>query len=753
MRINYVMEFGNYGYADELNGAAWRVGWEKALAGGATEEQKVFHEWHQFDPGVVPNFLHTGAGSPTGIAVYEGKLLPETFRNQLIHCDAGPRVVRAYPARPDGAGYQATITNLLTTDDTWFRPSDVCVAPDGSVFVADWNDAGVGGHHMADQKPEQMTGRIYRLAPRGSKLQVPKSNLDTPVGCVQALQSPNLSQRYLAWTRLHEMRGGAEKSLLKVWRGSEPRMRARALQLLARIPGQAEHYVREALKDSNPDLRITGLRIGRALKLDIIPMVRKLAHDASPQVRRECAIALRHNHAPEAATLWAELAAQHQPGDRWYLEALGIGADGQWDRFLDAWLKQTRGATDSAAAREVVWRSRSRATPDLLVKFLLRSDLSSQEKERCFRALDFCPGAETQAALIKLVSQTDPPRAVLILPALSRLHDVDLDAHPEVKTVLLKTLDQKRGTAQFVELVRAFKLPGEEAALLQISVREPGGGAGVDATRLLLEKNNDALLGAALAGPEAFKLVEALGNTGRKEIVPLLEPLVTDPARDRALRVQAARSLTRVRAGAEALLKLAETLKLPDDLKLAASYELNKLRWDDLRVRAAKVLPLAQSRDARPLPPISELLKRQGDTARGSHVFHSDAIGCIKCHQVNGEGTDFGPNLSEIGTKLGKDALYESVLEPSAGISFGYEAWQIQLKNGDEAFGLIVSETESELSLKAVGGVVSRYNKNDIATRVKQKVSIMPTNLTQAMSDQEFVDLIEYLATLKKAGK
>src|SRR5881409_419221 len=135
VRVNYVMEHGNFGYSDEMTGAAWRAAWEQAQAKGAVEDSKVFYEWHQYDPGVVPNLLHTGAGSPTGILVYEGELLPAVFRNQVIHCDAGPRVVRAYPVQPNGAGYRAEIKNILSTEDTWFRPSDVCVAPDGSIYV------------------------------------------------------------------------------------------------------------------------------------------------------------------------------------------------------------------------------------------------------------------------------------------------------------------------------------------------------------------------------------------------------------------------------------------------------------------------------------------------------------------------------------------------------------------------------------------------------------------------------------------
>jgi len=97
VRINYVMEYGNFGYTDEMNGASWGTGWEKAKAKGASEEERPIYHWHQYDPGVVPNLLNTGNGSPCGICVYEGNLLPAVYRNQIIHCDAGPKIVRAYP--------------------------------------------------------------------------------------------------------------------------------------------------------------------------------------------------------------------------------------------------------------------------------------------------------------------------------------------------------------------------------------------------------------------------------------------------------------------------------------------------------------------------------------------------------------------------------------------------------------------------------------------------------------------------------
>ena len=401
VRINYVMEGGNFGYSDEMTGAGWgqkRTGWESEIPK---------RHWHLNDPGVVPNFVQTGAGAPTGIAIYEGDLLPAVFRGQVVHCDAGPRVVRAYPATKDGAGYTGTVTDILTSADDWFRPSDVAVGPDGALFVADWNDSGVGGHSMADQKLETMTGRIYRVAPKGNRPAVPKLDLKSAKGAVAALRSPNHETRYLAWTALRAMDGKASKELKKAWTGTEPRQRARALQLLARIKGNELKQVTEALKDTDSDIRIAGLRLARGLGLDVIALAGPLVDDPSPQVRREVAIALRGSSAPAAPALWAKLASRHDGKDRWYLEALGIGADRQWDAYLGAYLAAVGDRWDAPAGRDVVWRSRGKQTPALLVKMITDKKTTEPEKQRYLRAFDFINGPEKDAALLQLLTGTN----------------------------------------------------------------------------------------------------------------------------------------------------------------------------------------------------------------------------------------------------------------------------------------------------------------------------------------------------------
>ncbi|MDQ3846740.1 MAG: PQQ-dependent sugar dehydrogenase, partial [Bacteroidota bacterium] len=228
-RINYVMTYANYGYRDEMTGAGWQANRTNI------EDSIPFRHWHLNDPGVVPNLLQTGSGSPTGMVIYEGSLLPAVFRDGMIHCDAGPNVVRAYPVKKNGAGYTADTVNILKgVKDQWFRPSDICIAPDGSLMVADWYDPGVGGHQAGDQQ----RGRVYRVAPANAKYAVPKYDYKTPAGAVQALQNPNLAVRYHAWTALQAMGRQAIPELEKLWNSSgNPRMRARAFWVLVKTTG------------------------------------------------------------------------------------------------------------------------------------------------------------------------------------------------------------------------------------------------------------------------------------------------------------------------------------------------------------------------------------------------------------------------------------------------------------------------------------------------------------------------------------
>ena len=187
----------------------------------------------------------------------------------MIHCDAGPRVVRAYPVEKDGAGYKAEHGRTSSpVDDSWYRPADVCVAPDGSVYIADWHDAGVGGHNMADRALQTMTGRVIGSRPRAHKPSVAEARLDqrrrlrgrvaVPESWPRAI-SPGLK---LARDASARPRGNCSK----LWKGSDPRAaRPRASSARAHH-GPRKELRRSRAQGQDADIRITGLRIARSLE-------------------------------------------------------------------------------------------------------------------------------------------------------------------------------------------------------------------------------------------------------------------------------------------------------------------------------------------------------------------------------------------------------------------------------------------------------------------------------------------------------
>ncbi len=396
VRINFVMEYGNYGYRDEMTGAGWNKGNAK------TDEELQTAHWHLKDPGVVPNLLHTGAGSPTGICIYEGDLLPENYRGQMIHCDAGPNIVRAYPAARSGAGYKAEMANILEgKGDRFFRPSDVCVAPDGSLFVADWYDPGVGGHGMGDLD----RGRIYRITPKGHKgYTVPSFDTSTAAGAVKAMANPNEDARYKAWTALAKMGESALETMKEAAdNATDIRYVARLGWVAGKNPAAARKVIEHALNRTEEDLRCTALRLARQTAGDITETVGAVLNDSSAAVRREAAICLRFSKSAEMPKQWAQLAKQHTAGDRWSIESLGIGAALRWDECLAEYLKLLPDALGTPQGRDIIWRSRAKATPELLAKIVKSDKTPEVEKDRYMRAFDFQTGPEKDKALESLL--------------------------------------------------------------------------------------------------------------------------------------------------------------------------------------------------------------------------------------------------------------------------------------------------------------------------------------------------------------
>lgn len=737
VRINYVMEYGNYGYSDEMTGASWRTNRTNL------EDSIPLQHWHLNDPGVVPNLLQTGAGSPTGILVYEGALLPEGFRNQVIHADAGPNIVRAYPVEKDGAGYSASIVDLLKGKDQWFRPSDICVAPDGSLIVADWYDPGVGGHQAGDQ----VRGRIYRIARSVSKYQIPSHDYSTIEGAIEALQSPNLSVRYNAWTSLFDMGDSAIPELEKLFHSKgNDRMRARALWLLTKIE-HGDKYLLEGLKDTDPDIRITAIRAARQGGRSIIEYIAPLVKDEDAQVRRECAIALRHLKAPQAVELWATLASQHDGRDRWYLEALGIGAEGQWDSFFAAFLDANGDAVQSRGGKDIIWRARTEAAIPLIAQLATDNAVDLDSRLRYFRAFDFIPGEAKTRALLDMIQDVPGDDYSQVNKLIIRALDAEtVRKSPLAQRTLRGVLGEVYGTTEYIELVAKHEQRSEVPRLLELAISQAGSRIGGSAARLLFQFKADNEIVKAL-GREPDSIIKAISVVGTEGSLDILENLMRSPSSGDEIRKQSASLLGKTGMGEDRVLSLLKSNKIPTDL-IPYAVEGVKNAWRrSVYDEARSYLPESEHKQETAAEVLTneELLAAKGNAEKGKAVFQTN---CSTCHQVNGQGQDLGPKLSQIGAKLPKSALLEAIVNPSAGISFGYETSVITLKSGSVVLGIISSRTDAAVEVRFAGGVAQSFNMEDIASIKETKESMMPP-LQNAMTKDQLIDLIAYLALLK----
>jgi putative membrane-bound dehydrogenase-like protein len=749
-RLAFVMEHGNFGYVDERTGAGWQVPRTNL------EADVPNRHWHQNDPGVVPNLAYTGAGAPTGVCVDEGTLLPPRFHGAILACDAGMSIVRACRAVPHGAGYRAELEAVVeTAGDRWFRPSDVCVAPDGSLIVADWYDPIVGGHGSGDAE----RGRIYRIAPPGVAWKVPAVDLAAPEAAALALGSPNHCTRAMALERLAAEPEPAHAALATAFADeATPVLRARIAWAAGMLPGRADEWIDRLAADDDAALRIVAVRLACRTRGDVVPLVERLAEDPSAAVRREAAIALYGVAGTDADRAWARLADRHAAGDRWSLEALGIGgsapgSESLWDGRLAAWLERTGDRWRSPAGREIVWRSRAAVTPRLLGELIGDPAVGVTEALPFLRSLDFQDPDAVSIAVHGLLGRIDADRRPALLPELVLRLDPATVAAADAPRITAAA-ELAGPTQRFVEIVKRFALAAQVPDLLRLAGAESTPRPlAVACVQTAVALGGDAALRAALMGegPAATRLLEAAGAVGTPALVDLAaeSACAADAAPER--RSAAVRALVRSHAGARRLVDLARDGGLGEVESRTAAVAVAACSWPDVRAAAAGVLPLPTAKGGPPLPPIADLVRRAGDVARGQAVFRGAGT-CAKCHVVGDHGAAVGPNLSGIGAKLSPVALYESILAPSAAISHTYETFTAVTADGRSATGLLVSQSPTETVLRGADGLDVSLATPQIEELVRQPLSLMPADLAANLDADELVDLVAYLQSLRGGG-
>jgi putative membrane-bound dehydrogenase-like protein len=774
-RICFVMPGGNYGYGPRGPGQS---------------------HWHEEQPGIVHKTLRTGFGSPTGICFYEGNLLPKQYQGDLIHCDAGPREVRYFKRIPKGAGYELEKTVMLTSTDNWFRPSDCCVAPDGSVFVSDWYDPGVGGHGMGDST----RGRIYRLTPSGHRgYTVPAVKLDTKVGKLESIASPNTSVRSTAINELGRDLPATGDLLRELAKATNPRLQGMSF-LLARnvigIPLALElgsianlndpkvcESVMRALRYpflGGEDLTLTSKPpiVGFTLKSN--PDYKLGFRSDSPRktdsqfagFRRDMVLVFSIATTESTTAQFYEFAQLYDGSDRTYLSALNIacGTDpARRDAILADFEKHFPEWNDKVA--DLVWELRPKSMLPKMGRLLDDPKLTEKQKARIVDIIavndDLSAGKTVLALLGKEYPKAVKERAVENLRLFLPTKWKDLKKEIELRETALKLL----ATDDFAVGLQLAAFDGDASLIDPVLACVKGKPERLAAVANALaqfnapkavEKLHNLLLSAGNGNVDPSPVIESLGQvvasrsnqpSGQKAM-EILQSLIRTYSQAESTNVakKAITALASSRAGTQWLLKQREEKKLPDEYTAHAATLLRNSPFQGERNKAMILFPVVAKLEKSKLPSYAELAKRTGDAKAGEALMKASAkndMQCLKCHKVNGTGGEIGPDLSAIGIKGSRENLFESILEPSKAIADQHVSWSIETADGVTTTGLLVKETETALTIRDANGKDTVIDIKTIERRRKSLVSLMPEDLYKQFTEQELVDMVAYLGTLK----
>lgn len=148
---------------------------------------------------------------------------------------------------------------------------------------------------------------------------------------------------------------------------------------------------------------------------------------------------------------------------------------------------------------------------------------------------------------------------------------------------------------------------------------------------------------------------------------------------------------------------------------------------------------------------VEKLVAIQGDARRGMDLITptGKAATCLACHFVNGNGRDFGPDLSKVGARLQKAQIAEAVLNPSKTIATGFNAEAVTLQDGSAQVGFVVKRDAGQFLLKVATGQTVPLKQAAVKSEQPLPVSLMPEGLLTSFTAQEAADLLDYLASLK----
>jgi len=135
-----------------------------------------------------------------------------------------------------------------------------------------------------------------------------------------------------------------------------------------------------------------------------------------------------------------------------------------------------------------------------------------------------------------------------------------------------------------------------------------------------------------------------------------------------------------------------------------------------------------------------------GDAESGRQIFYQNAAAqCIRCHAVDDSGAEVGPDLTDVGNRLSRDLLLQSMVNPSARLTPGFGVVTVTLHDGETLSGALEEETDDRLIISTREEKIE-IEKSDIETRTNSP-SAMPA-MGDVLSRSQLRDLVEFMKSL-----
>jgi cytochrome c oxidase cbb3-type subunit III len=147
-----------------------------------------------------------------------------------------------------------------------------------------------------------------------------------------------------------------------------------------------------------------------------------------------------------------------------------------------------------------------------------------------------------------------------------------------------------------------------------------------------------------------------------------------------------------------------------------------------------------------------------GSAARGKELFYGDA-NCSLCHMVEGKGGRVGPELTAVGGSRTREAIIDSVRNPSRRLAWGlteptkefpqeYETITVVTADGKEIKGVALNEDSFSVQMMDQNEQIHLLEKDKLRSFKKSRESVMPKYNPDVLSDKDLDDIVAYLISV-----